>query len=73
MQLFIEIVVGFFLAVGFVVLVRMTGSYSKELLNFAIGLVVAALIYVGFGIYSGFVGWIFTEAMGVPIYAVFAW
>jgi hypothetical protein len=73
MQLFIEIVVGIFLAVGFVALVRLTGSYSKELLNLAIALVVTALIYVGFGLYSGYVGWIFTEVVGVPIYAVFAW
>jgi hypothetical protein len=73
MQLFIEIVVGIFLAAGFVVLVRLTGSYSKELPNLAIGLVVTALIYVGFGLYSGSVSWMFTEVLGVPIYAVLAW
>ncbi|HEV7681434.1 MAG TPA: DUF6010 family protein [Pyrinomonadaceae bacterium] len=72
MQLLIEIVVGVFLAIGFVVLVRLTGSYAQELLNLAIGLVVTALIYVGFGVYSGSVGWMFTEVVGVPIYAVFA-
>lgn len=73
MQLLVEIVVGIFLAVGFVLLVRLTGNYSKELLNFAIGLVVTALIYIGFGLYSGSVGWILTEVMGVAIYAIFVW
>lgn len=73
MQTAIEIFVGFLLAIGFILLVRRSESYAKEKQNFAIGLVVTALIYVVFGLFSGSSGWVFTELLGVPIYAVFAW
>jgi hypothetical protein len=73
MQTFIEIVVGVLLAIGFVLLVRQSGSYAKEQRAYAIGLLSAALIYVVFGLFSGTVAWILIELMGVPIYAVFAW
>jgi multisubunit Na+/H+ antiporter MnhC subunit len=72
MQTLIEITVGILLAIGFVLLVRRGGSYAKEKQAFAIGLIATALIYVVFGFLSGSVGWIFTELIGVPIYAIFA-
>jgi hypothetical protein len=73
MQLTIEIVIGMLLAVGFLLLVTLTGSYSKEVLNLAIALSVTALIYVGFGLFSGLRTWVFIELLGVLIYSVFAW
>lgn len=73
MQTLIEIVVGLFLGIGFLLLVRRSGSYTKEKQSIAIGLVVAALIYLGFGLFSGSARWILIELAGVPIYAVFAW
>jgi hypothetical protein len=73
MQMLIEIVVGGLLAIGFILLVRRSGGYTKEKRIFAIGLVVAALIYVGFGLFSGSIGWMLIELAGVPIYAAFAW
>lgn len=73
MQTIIEIVVGLVLGWGFLLLVRRSGSYSREKQSIAIGLVVAALIYVGFGLFSGSLRWLLIELAGVPIYAVFAW
>ena len=73
MQTLIEIVIGIALAVGFILLVRRSGRYTREKRSLAIGLVVAALIYVGFGMFSGSLRWMLIELSGVPIYAVFAW
>ena len=67
MQTVIEIVVGLFLGVGFVLLSR---NYAR---SFAIGLVVTALIYVGLAIFKGSGRWILIELAGVAIFAVFAW
>ena len=67
MQTVIEIVVGLFLGVGFVLLSR---NYAR---SFAIGLVVTALIYVGPAIFKGSGRWILIELAGVAIFAVFAW
>lgn len=41
--------------------------------SMAIGLIVAALIYVGFAFVWGNVQWIMIEAVGVPIYGGMAW
>jgi hypothetical protein len=73
MKTSIEIGVGILLAIGFILLVRRSRSFAKEKLQFAIGLIVAALIYVGFGLFSGSIAWILTELTGVAIYALFAW
>ena len=72
MQPLIEIVIGIVLAIGFILLIRRSRSYAKEKLSIAIGLVVAALIYVGFGLFSGSLWWILIEIAGVAIYAMFA-
>ena len=66
MQTVIEIVVGLFLGVGFVLLAR---NYAR---SFAVGLVVTALIYVGLASFKGSGRWILTELAGVAIFAVFA-
>lgn len=73
MQILIELLVGVILAIGFLVLARRSGNFAKEKRIYAVGLVVAALIYVGFGLFSDSVGWKITEVVGVLIYAVFAW
>ena|ERR1700752_4294780 len=73
MQTLIEIIVGVFLAIGFILLVRRSRSYTKEKRSFAIGLVVTALIYVCLAFFSSSLWWILIELAGIPIYAVFAW
>ena len=73
MQTLIEIVIGIFLAIGFILLVRRSRSYTREKRSFAIGLVVTALIYVGLALFNDARQWIPTELAGVAIYAVFAW
>ena len=73
MQTLVEIIIGLFLACGFILFVRRSGSYAREKRLYAIALVVTALIYVGFGLYSGSLRWILIELAGVPIYALFAW
>ena len=73
MQLIIEIVIGIFLAIGFVLLVRLSRSYTREKRSYAIGLVVAALIYVGFALFSDSLRWMLIELAGVAMYAVFVW
>ena len=71
MQTVIEIVVGLFLGIVFILLVRMSGSYAR---SFAVGLVVTALIYVGLAVFgNSSSAWILIELAGVAIFAVFAW
>lgn len=70
MQTVIEIVIGVILASGFILLVRRSRSYK---LVFAVGLVVAALLYVGFAVFNDSVRWVLIELVGVVVYAVFAW
>ncbi|HKU77556.1 MAG TPA: DUF6010 family protein [Pyrinomonadaceae bacterium] len=73
MQLLIEIAIGVVLAIGFLLLVRLSRSYAREKRSFAVGLIVAALIYVGFALFNDAPQWLLTELVGVAIYAVFAW
>ena len=73
MQILIELIVGAILAIGFLLLARRSKGFAKEKRIYAVGLVVVALIYVGFGLFSDSVRWIIIEIMGVPIYALFAW
>ena len=73
MQTLIEIGVGVVLAVGFILLVRRSRSYTREKRAIAVGLVVAALIYVGFALFNDSVTWVLIELAGVAICVVFAW
>lgn len=70
MQILIELIVGVILAIGFILLARRSVSFDKEKRIYAIGLVVAALIYVGFGLFSGSVVWKIIELIGVPILGI---
>jgi hypothetical protein len=72
MQTVVEIVVGLFLGIGFILLVRLSRSYAREKRAFAIGLVVTALIYVGLAFFSDSRTWIPIELAGVAVFAVFA-
>ena len=72
MQTLIEIVIGALLAGGFVLLARLSRSYAREKRLYAVGLVVTALIYVGFGVSTGSIRWILIELAGVAVFAVFA-
>ena len=72
MQTVVEMVVGLFLGIGFILLVRLSGSYAREKQAFAIGLVVTALIYVGLAIFNGALTYMPVELAGVAIFAVFA-
>ena len=72
MQIFIELIIGIFLAIGYILIVRRSGSFAKEKRAFAIGLIVTALIYVVFGFFSNSITWQLIELIGVPIYTVFA-
>ena len=42
-------------------------------ISMAIGLVVAALIYVGFALAWGNIQWVLIEALGIPLYGAMAW
>lgn len=52
-------------------------AHRIKILNFkahmAIGLVVAALIYVGFAVVWGNTQWVLIEALGLPLYGGMAW
>jgi hypothetical protein len=73
MQTVVEMVVGLFLGIGFILLVRLSRSYAREKRAFAIGLVVTALIYVGLALFKGARAWIPIELAGVAVFGVFAW
>lgn len=64
---------GVLLAIGFVLLVRRWRSFAVEKRAAAVGLFVAALVYAGFGLFSGSIAWNLVELAGVAIYGVFAW
>ncbi|HKY28326.1 MAG TPA: DUF6010 family protein [Pyrinomonadaceae bacterium] len=73
MQILIELIIGVILAIGFILLARRSVNFTKEKRILAVGLVVAALIYVGFGVFSDSVAWKIIELLGVLVYALFAW
>ena len=73
MQTVVQIVIGLVLAGGFILLVRRSRSYRKEKRAFAVGLVVTAVIYVGFAIFNDSLRWVLIELAGVAVYAGFAW
>lgn len=62
---------GLFLGVAFVRFARRKGS-EGELFVFAVGLVVAALIYVGFAIVGGEPRWMVVEAAGAVLFGLLA-
>lgn len=68
-----EIIIGAGLAIGFIFLARLSKSFSGEKIIYAVGLVCAALIYVGFGLFSNSTNWVIIELAGLPVYGAFAW
>jgi hypothetical protein len=72
MQNLFVIFIGAVLAIGLILFAGRHGSYRKEKIVYSVGLIVAALIYVGFGMFSDSFGWKLTEFGGVLIYALFA-
>ena len=73
MQTVVAVISGVVLAIGLILLARRSGNYAKEKRIYAIGLVVAALVYVGLGFFSDSIEWKIIEVIGVPVYALFAW
>jgi hypothetical protein len=72
MQTFIEIIIGVIFAIGFIFYAKRSKSYRSEKISYAIGLGIAAMIYVIFGFFSSSNDWILTEFVGLLIYLPFA-
>jgi hypothetical protein len=72
MQTFIEIIIGVILAIGFILFAKRSKTYRGEKVSYAIGLGIAALIYVVFGFFSSSNYWILIELGGLLIYIPFA-
>jgi hypothetical protein len=70
--MFLEIVIGIILAIAFILLAQRNKSYRGEKFSYALGLAIAAAIYVGFGVFSNSTDWILTEFVGLLIYVPFA-
>ena len=67
----IEILLGTVLAILTIWIFRMMAE-KRERANYAIALIIAALIYVGFSLFADDPRWILVELVGVAIYLVFA-
>ncbi|MEW8030043.1 MAG: DUF6010 family protein [Candidatus Thiodiazotropha sp.] len=65
------LVLGLALGIALILYARNRGRSEKTIL--AIGLIVAALIYVGFALIWGDATWFFIELAGVPVYGMFYW
>jgi hypothetical protein len=69
----LELLAGALLALGFVVIARQFGRRG-EMFVYAVGLVTAAVIYVGFAVVGGAdPRWLGVEVAGLLPYAGFAW
>lgn len=66
------LIAGIVLAGGFILAARRTLNYEREKFIYGTGLVIAALIYVGFGLFSGSVAWQLIELGGVLLFAALA-
>jgi hypothetical protein len=71
MQTFIEIIIGIVFAIAFIFYARRSKTYRGEKLSYAIGLGIAAVIYVVFSFFSSSTDWIFIELGGLLIYLPF--
>lgn len=67
-----EILVGILAAAGFIFIARKRGVRG-EIRLYAAGLIIAALIYVGFSVFSPTVSWKLFEMLGIFIYLPFAY
>lgn len=66
------LVLGAVLAAAYIFIGK-TISWISMKTNLAIGLVAAALIYVGFAFVWGDMRWVLIEALGIPLYGAMAW
>ncbi|MEM7110957.1 MAG: DUF6010 family protein [Chloroflexota bacterium] len=72
MMTFIWLLLGVVLGIGFLLFAQRQGQEEKRLL--AMGLVLAALVYVAFlGIFGGTTTWFWIELGGVLVYSFVAW
>lgn len=72
MNLALQLLLGTVICGFFIVLARRFGAH-REVRVYAVGLVVAAIIYVGFALNGGEVSWLFVELLVVAIFTLSAW
>jgi hypothetical protein len=65
------LLLGLILGGAFIAFAR--GQEERERRVLALGLVVAAVIYVGFALAAGETGWLALETLGVALYGALAW
>jgi len=65
------LLLGLFLGVAFLAFARTRGGAERRVL--ALGLLVAAVIYVGFALIGAGPAWLLVEMLGVAAYGVLAW
>jgi hypothetical protein len=70
--MFLEIIIGIIFANAFILFAKRSKSYNGEKFSYALGLGIAAAIYVGFGLFSASSYWILIELVGLLIYLPFA-
>jgi hypothetical protein len=71
MTLALQLLLGTVTCGLFIVLARRFGV-QREVRVYAVGLVVAAIVYLGFALNGSGLGWLFVELLGVAIFAVSA-
>ncbi|MCC6589813.1 MAG: hypothetical protein IT168_24175 [Bryobacterales bacterium] len=65
------LLVGVVLGAVFIAIARLTGR--TERLVFAVGLVVATLVYAGYAAVGGSTAWVAIEVLGAAVYGLFGW
>lgn len=72
MQIALQLLIGV-VACGVFILVARTLKPERELRLYATGLVIAALIYVGFTAQGAAPAWLFLELAGLVVFTLLAW
>jgi hypothetical protein len=72
MSLALQLLFGTVACAVFIVLARRFGTEREDRL-YAVGLVVAAVVYLGFAMDVGRPRWLFVELLSVAIFTLFAW
>lgn len=70
LQFALQSLIGVLAAAAFILVMRRFG-HSREISAYSSGLLVAAVIYVGFGLLAPSIGWKIIEILGVFIYLPF--
>ena len=71
MTLVLQLLFGTVTCCLFIALARRFGA-QREVQVYAVGLVVAAIVYLGFAVNGGGPGWLFVELLGVAIFTLSA-